>query len=117
MIRYENHLGIIDISYNFLANLVGSVAAKCFGVAQMAVTNTQKGVFGLLRKQDSVDQGIRIRSKNNCLIIDLHIIVLYGINMSAAVNSIINKVTYAVEDTTGLKVKKVNVFIDGIKTE
>ena len=117
MIRYENHLGIIDISHDFLANLVGSVATKCFGVAKMAVTNRQKGILGILRKEGSMDQGVKIRVKNSSLVIDLHIIVLYGVNMTAVVNSIINKVTYAVEDTTGFKVKKVNVFIDGIKPE
>ena len=41
----------------------------------------------------------------------------YGLNISAIVNSITNKVSYVVEEATGLKVSKVNVFVDGMKTE
>ena len=39
----------------------------------------------------------------------------YGVNIAAIVDSIVNKVRYTVEQATGLAVKKVNVFVDGIK--
>lgn len=117
MIRYENHLGVIDISHDYFVNLVGSTVIGCFGVSGMAVTNAQKGVFGLFRKKNLSDQGIRVREKNGALVIDLHIIVLYGTNISAIVKSMMNKVTYQVEETTGFRVAKVNVFVDGMKGE
>ena len=53
----------------------------------------------------------------NSLVVDLHIIVIYGLNLSATVKSIVNKVRYTVEEATGLEVKKVNVFIDSMKSE
>ena len=49
--------------------------------------------------------------------VDLHIIVTYGLNISAIVKSIVNKVRYTVEDATGLEVHKVNVFVDAMKSE
>ena len=48
---------------------------------------------------------------------DLHISVIYGMNISAIAKSIVNKVRYTVEEVTGLQVKKVNVFVDGMKSE
>jgi len=33
------------------------------------------------------------------------------------VKSIVNKVRYTVEEATGLKVRKVNVFVDAMKNE
>lgn len=48
---------------------------------------------------------------------DLHISVIYGMNISAIAKSIVNKVRYTVEEATGLDVKKVNVFVDGMKSE
>jgi len=45
------------------------------------------------------------------LIIELHISVSYGVNISAIVESIVNKVRYTVEEATDLKVSKVNVYI------
>jgi len=41
--------------------------------------------------------------------------VTYGVNIGTIVDSITNKVRYTVEQSTGLGVKKVNVFVDGMK--
>ena len=38
-------------------------------------------------------------------------------NISAIAKSIVNKVRYTVEEATGLRVRKVNVFVDGMKSE
>lgn len=117
MIQIENHLGIIDVSHDFFVNLVGSTVVNCFGVAAMAMTNEQKGVLGMFTKQKSLDRGIRVRLKGEDLMIDIHIIVMYGTNISAIVKSIMNKVTYYVEEITGFNVARVNVYIDGMTGE
>ncbi|MEG1027896.1 MAG: Asp23/Gls24 family envelope stress response protein, partial [Oscillospiraceae bacterium] len=105
MIKLENHLGVIDISDKYFVNLVGSHVINCFGVAAMA--SAPKKFFG--KRQVGIDKGIGIRVKNNKLIIDLHIIVTYGTNISEIVKSIMHKVQYVVEDKTGFNVAKVNV--------
>ena len=117
MVTLENHLGTIRVSHSFLVDLVGRAVVSCFGVAGMAVTPAQKSPLAKLyrSKTDALDRGIRVRSKDDGLLIDLHIIVLYGTNISAIVKSIINKVTYTVEDTTGIRVLRVNVDVDGLK--
>ncbi len=118
MIKFENHLGVIDISHDYFVNLVGEAVISCFGVAAMAHTDTRQSLRDRLRKTpDSIDKGIRIRVKNQKLVIDLHIIVTYGTNISAIVKSITHKVRFIVEDKTGFGVARVNVFIDGMKTE
>ena len=33
MVKFENHLGVIDISHDYFINLVGSAVVDCFGVA------------------------------------------------------------------------------------
>ena len=58
-----------------------------------------------------------MRSEGKQLIVDLHIAVIYGMNISAIAKSIVNKVRYTVEEATGLDVKRVNVFVDGMKAE
>ena len=39
----------------------------------------------------------------------------YGINISAIVTSIVHKITYTVEDVTGIGVAAVNVFVEGMQ--
>lgn len=58
-----------------------------------------------------------VRHDTDGLSVDLHIIVTYGLNISVIVKSIVSKVRYTVEEATGLKVSKVNVFVDAMKNE
>ena len=117
MIRIENHLGTIEISQEYFAYLVGNAASSCYGVAGMVKSGTKQGLRSVFYKRPFADEGIRVRSENEKLIVDLHISVIYGMNISAIAKSIVNKVRYTVEEATGLDVKKVNVYVDGMKTE
>lgn len=119
MIKIENHLGVIDISHEFFANLIGHAASECFGVSGMVVSTASQGLRSVLmgKKKELPDKGVKVHNHNGALDIDLHIMVTYGVNISAIVKSIVNKVRYTVEETTGLYVSKVNVFVDGMKSE
>ena len=61
------------------------------------------------------EKGVTVRYKKEKLYIDLHISVMYGVNVSTIVKSIIHKVRYAVEEETDLTVDKVNVFVDSVR--
>lgn len=117
MIRIENHLGIIEISQSFFANLVGNAASSCFGVAGMVKSGTRQGLRSIFSRRTFADEGVRVRSENGKLIVDLHICVIYGMNIAEISKSIVNKVRYTVEEATGLTVKRVNVHVDAMKAE
>ena len=118
MIRLENHLGVIEISQPYFASLIGNAVSSCFGVAGMANSNVRQGLRSVFKKNSHfADQGINVRKDGEGLIVDLHIIVSYGVNISAICQSIVNKVRYTVEEATGLEVHAVNVYVDGMKSE
>ena len=114
MINLENHLGTISISDSYFANLVGNAASSCFGVVSMSDLSVTGGIISRVKKDDPINRGVRIRTVDGRLVIDMHIIVSYGVNISAIVKSIIHKVRYTVEEATGLDVQKVNVYVDKI---
>lgn len=114
MVKIENHLGTIEVSRDFFTTLVGTTVAGCFGVAGMADPHPPKGLGRLFSRPDD-SRGVLIRTKEGGLIIDLHIEVTYGTNIGAIVKSITHKVSYTVEDITGIPVAAVNVYVDGLK--
>lgn len=116
LIKVENHLGAIDVSMDYLTALIGHTVTNCFGVSEMNSVGPKQGVLSFLDKNSAIDKGVIIRQNKDSLVIDLHITVTYGVNISAITDSIINKVRYAVEEATGFSVLKVNVFIDGMKS-
>lgn len=117
MITLENHLGTIEISQEYFSNLIGHAVSSCYGVAGMVKTGAKQGLRALISRRTFADEGIQVRSDDGSLIVDLHISVIYGMNISEISKSIVNKVRYTVESATGLDVKRVNVFVDGMKTE
>lgn len=112
MITIENHLGSIDISYQYLVSLIGNTATSCFGVVDMNLSGAKQNFRSLFDKCKKIDRGVLIRVNKNKLDIDLHITVRFGTNIKAVVDSIINKVRYSVEDATGISVRKVNVYVE-----
>ena len=116
MIRVENRLGTVEISNNFFAELVSHAASGCFGVAGMVASGASQG-FRQMAGAELTYKGVLVRAKDGALVVDLHIEVSYGVNISAVVRSIVSEVRYAVEDTTGFKVDCVNVFVDAMKSE
>ena len=116
MIHIENPNGNVEIYYEYFSNLIGYAASSCYGVAGMAASNPVQGIASIFG-QEQITRGVKVKSVGGSLTIDLHIIVTYGVNITAIVKSIIKKVRYTVEEATGLKVDSVNVFVDEMKTE
>ncbi|MCQ2461423.1 MAG: Asp23/Gls24 family envelope stress response protein [Clostridia bacterium] len=117
LVKYENALGKIEISEEYFSQLLGNVVPTCFGVAGMANNGAYQHIRSFFHKTKYyLDRGVNVVMEKDGLVIELHIIVTYGVNISTVVNSIVNKVRYTIEDATGLSVKTVNVFVDSMKS-
>ena len=110
----NTHLGNISIDSEVIANYAGTVANECFGVVGMANVNVKDGLVKLL-KQESLSTGISVVIKNSGISIDFHLIVAYGVNILAVSDHLMSTVKYKVEEFTGLKVEKVNIFVEGVR--
>ena len=96
---------------------MGNAVSSCYGVVGMVRNGPRQGLRSVLSRRAHLDDGVRVRNEGERLVVDIHIEVMFGMNISAIAKSIVNKVRYSVEEATGLTVKKVNVFVDGIKPE
>lgn len=115
MIAYETRLGKIDISEEYLSKLIGHEVTSCFGVVGMVPSGSKQRIFSKLSKNEPLDTGIRVIGNADSIVVELHIMVTYGMNINAIASSITEKVKYIVEETTGITVEKVIVKVDGIK--
>lgn len=113
MIVIENHIGSIRVSKNYLYAVIEHTVTSCFGVADLCESSPLETIKTKLFPGD-IQRGIQLRSKNNALVIDLHIVTGIGANIAAITDSIRNKVRYAIEEATGIQPEQINVFVDGI---
>ena len=105
-------LGIITIDPEVIAKYAGTVAVECFG---MAAVNMKDGLVHLLKKE-SLTRGIKVRiSEDNHVSLSFHIIVAYGVSISAVTDNLISNVKYRVEEFSGMPVDKINIYIEGVR--
>lgn len=108
-------LGIITISPEVIAKYAGTVAVECFGIVGMAAVSVRDGLVKLLKKE-SLTHGIQVEvSDDNKLTINFHVIVAYGVSISAVCENLIHTVKYKVEGFTGMEVEKINIFVEGVR--
>lgn len=115
-LQVENEIGIIDISPEVIATIAGASAIECYGLVGMASKASAGGIARLL-KREHLTKGIKVRIEDDALVIDLFVIVQFGTKISVVADNIIQKVKYSVENQTGLKVKKVNLNIEGVRVQ
>lgn len=106
--------GTIIIENEVLAKYAGLCAIECFGIVGMAMVSMKDGLVKLL-KGDNITKGVNITIENNHLTIDFHIIVAYGVSISAVTENLMATVQYKVEEFTGMKVNKINIFVEGVR--
>ena len=109
----QNEKGAIEITNEVFTTISGSVATNCFGVKGMVQRNVKDGIVSLL-KRENFAKGVKVTFEEDEVVIDLHIAVEHGVNITAVCNSIMTEVKYNVEQLTSSKVGRVNVFVDSI---
>ena len=107
--------GDIIIENEVIAQYAGLSAIECFGIVGMAYTSVRDGLVKLL-KGDSVSKGVQVLVQNNHIAINFHIIVAYGVCIATVADNLMSNVKYKVEGFTGMKVDRINIFVEGVRS-
>ncbi|MBQ8316482.1 MAG: Asp23/Gls24 family envelope stress response protein [Lachnospiraceae bacterium] len=110
----NTELGNVVIDNEVIAKYAGSAAVECFGVVGMAAVNVKDGIAKLLRRE-SLNRGVNITVNNNKITVDFHIIVSYGVSISAVADNLVSNVRYKIEEFSGLPVEKINIYVEGVR--
>ena len=114
MITSRFPLGNVSFTDGYFSTLVGEATKQCYGVAAMAPRHMTDAVKSMVYGSDYPEKGVRVTQQNGRLVIELHIAVSYGLNISTAARSISHRVKDEVEQATGLKVARVVVSVDDV---
>ena len=111
----ETQLGKVTIDPEVIATYAGSVAVECFGIVGMATVSMKDGLVRLLKK-DYLTHGINVViDEENKITIDFHVIVSYGVSIITVSDNLIETVKYKVEAFTGMEIKKMNIYVEGVR--
>ena len=91
----DNQYGNVAIDSQVIAKYAGATAVECFGIVGMAAVSVKDGLVKLL-KRESLTRGI-------------------SVSFDTVADNLVHNVKYKVEEYTGLKVGKINVYVEGVR--
>lgn len=107
-------LGGIFISSEAIAMIAGIAAMECYGIVGMSSRTLQDGIAELLGSEN-LTKGIEVEIDGDSVIIDLYVILEYGVKINEVAQNVISRVKYTIETQLGLKADRVNVNVQGVR--
>ena len=112
--NFTTEYGKVVIDNSVIAKVAGLTAVECFGIVGMAAMSKRDGLVKLLTR-NSLSKGIQVEVEPDGILINFHIIVAYGVSISTVAENLIQSVKYQVENLTGFNVKRINIFVEGVR--
>jgi len=105
--------GKVNISDDVVASIAGIATGEIDGVYGMA-GGVASGIAERLGAKKSPQKGVKVDVKPDGSIIDLYVVVEFGVRIPELAWSIQENVKNSVETMTGITVASVNVHVDGV---
>ena len=109
----HNELGSILIQRDAIASIARQSTLQSYGVVGLSPKNLRENLRQLIKKDGKY--GVEVDYDHDGLVIDLYIVVEYGVRIKTITSSIANSVKYNVEKTVGLPVRRLNVHVRGLR--
>ncbi|MDF2879669.1 MAG: hypothetical protein K0R54_226 [Clostridiaceae bacterium] len=112
----NNEDGNIEISYSTIKTIAGVAVMEIPGVVGMTSVDMKSGLLELLKKEN-LQKGVKASGEVDSLIIEVYIIVEYGVNISEVGKNVQKKIVYALDTMTDLKCSAINVLVQDIRVQ
>ncbi len=108
--------GRVEVFPSAVAAIAGHAALGCYGIAGMSARGLRDGFAELLHRE-SVDRGVEVLGGDGGLVIDIYVVIQYGIRITEVAHNLQEAVKFAVERSVGVPVVEINVNVQGVREE
>jgi uncharacterized alkaline shock family protein YloU len=106
--------GSLTVSDDVFADLAGYAAKECYGVVGMATMGSRDMLSVLPGQRLRKGVGVR-RGEGGELVVDLNVILEYGVNVSAVSRNLVDSVRFVFKNIAQISDVTVNVHVRGMK--
>jgi len=112
----DNSLGKVIITAEVVATVAGVAATECYGIVGMASRKLKDGLSELLGREN-LSRGVVVTFDRDKVLVELFIIVGYGVNIQEVSHNVIERVRYALRTMLNLEAARVVVNVQGIRVD
>lgn len=109
----DEKIGRIAVSQAAIASLVAEAVKECYGVVGMSGRSRLDELAGSLQR--SSRRGVDIRQGDAGVIVDVYVIVAYGMRIREVAAGVMRRVYFTLSESAGIPVQAVNVHVQGLR--
>jgi len=113
---YTDPIGNVRISEEVVATIASVAALEVEGVSSL-VPYSGGDIKKLISSKRSPGKVAKIDLTGGEITVELGVVLSYGVRMQEVIGKMQSEVKYAVESMTGMKVRAVNVFVQGVTSD
>ena len=102
----------VTVTDTALATIIGLAAHEVPGVVGMSPAGLREGIKRILGASQS-DEGVVV-NRDDKVIVDINVVVAYGVNIPVVADSIKERVSYAAENYAGVRIDDLMIHIAGV---
>ncbi|MDW8101968.1 MAG: Asp23/Gls24 family envelope stress response protein [Anaerolineae bacterium] len=102
-------LGKIEITPEALIEFISLTALECYGIVGLVRKTPWSGSY--------LHPGVEISWAGPELIVNLYVIMEYGVRITEVAHNLKERVKYAVEKNLGIPVAQVNVYVQDLRID
>lgn len=110
----SNEIGKVLVTREAVQTIAGLAAVDCYGLVGMAPRKLSDGITEILGRE-SIRKGVEVGETEDGLVVDVFVVVGYGIKISEVALNVMQKIRYVMQEIAGLKVARVNVNVQSVK--
>jgi len=113
-ITTSNALGRITVEHSAIAQIARQACLECYGIVDL-VSKDISSAIALLKNKKRTSGGVKVSTSYDRIMLELYVIIKYGVSQEAVSQSLKKMVKLAVEEFTGMVVGTIEVHIAGVK--
>jgi uncharacterized alkaline shock family protein YloU len=110
-------MGKIEVSPRAIETIAGRAVAECYGVVGIAARHARRPGLVETLPPERYDRGVEVRFSNGGIIIDVHVVLEYGLRITEIAHNIMASVKFAVERPLRRQVLSVNVNVQALRVQ
>lgn len=114
-ITIQTKNGKIQINNDVVASITGGATMKSAGVISMSAKNLFRDYSSTVLRKQNYARGVLVSTKDDQLIIEIHLIARLGTRLSEVTKSVKQNVEYQIKNQLGLSVDEIKVIVDEAK--
>ncbi len=118
--KFQMEHGTVEIDRKAIISTIVSILLETYGIVKMEPADASAFLKRLLKPDNDIEQGIKLVEMNDdeeSMKVELYVEMEYGSKLHEVAKNVIHSVSYKLRELLGIHVKKIDVYVVGLRID